>query len=86
MRASLIEMLVIEIGKASTFNHTCPYLPGPQIVKDYILDSSKFPKIVPEGQYRLDIKLLEPKLNETFILVEIYLTVKPIGATVLAMG
>lgn len=84
--ATLIDMIMVGLAKTATFNHTCPYSPGPQKINGYYLDSSKFPKIVPEGQYRLDIKVFEPKSNKIIVLVQTYMTAKHNGPADLGMG
>ena len=55
---------------------------GKLYIKNMIIDSSKFPKFVPIGEYRLDTKYFTyMNGEEEFIyMTQDYIEVKPLGA------
>lgn len=73
----LMSIIVSILQKYSLEGLKCPYQ-GNMTMKPWQLDFSFIPTLViPSGQYRVDVRVYNPKTNETVNETKLYLTVPP---------
>lgn len=82
----IMAMTIQYISRFSNNTHECPFTPPEKfILKDAILDTDLFPKIVPIGEYRIDIEYKSSN-NLRYALVETFIETRSRSLVDLKMG
>lgn len=72
-------------GNKSNIFQPCPYLPGEYFVKDWNLDASHLPSIIPAGRYLIKV-IFRTEFHDLLYNMSVYFNVANHGVLDLGMG
>ncbi|GAB0097986.1 hypothetical protein DMENIID0001_136750 [Sergentomyia squamirostris] len=72
-KATITSYFWTVLKDASNFAQGCPFREGERyFIKDYALDISNFPAILPTGDYRVDVNLIDRADNSPIALIQVF--------------